>query len=99
MKMTEFYQGWMIELIRVKENFQAVCHSPLGENFTDSVIYESQFTALQGAFRLIDQFYSCHALRVVLRELFEAGKLDFNEWQSLNQSLETFWLQFMRSPS
>lgn len=97
--MTEFYQGWMIELIRVRENFQAVCHSPMGEKFTDSAIYENQFAALQGAFRLIDQFYGCHALRVVLREFFEARVLDLSEWQSLSQSLETFWLQFTRSPS
>jgi hypothetical protein len=98
--MTEFYQGWMVELSVVEAQFQFTCTSLTGENLTNSTFYPNQLSALRAAFALIDQFLACHALRLIIRENFESNTLSFEDWQNLNQSLDYIGrVQFIQSPS
>jgi len=86
--MTEFYQGWMVELLFVERCFQFTCHSPHGKQVRGSTLYPSRLEALQAAFMLINQFSGCYALRSLLREWYETEVLEFAEYQSLCQSLD-----------
>ncbi|MDX2228320.1 MAG: hypothetical protein NW220_01690 [Leptolyngbyaceae cyanobacterium bins.349] len=97
--MTEFYQGWMIQLVVAEAQFQFICSSPTGEELTNTTVYPNQLNAFRAAFTLIDRLLACYALRLVLREIFEANTLSFEEWEKLNQFLDyTARVQFSRSP-
>jgi hypothetical protein len=85
--LTDFYCGWMIEIVSIEEGFQSICRSPVGEQLKDCEIYPNLTQAWQSGIAIIDQTIACCALRSFLRESYEAGRLEFGEWQLLNQSL------------
>lgn len=99
-EMTEFYQGWMIELIQTEEQFRFVCCSPLGESLSNAIFYPQATLALQAALVLIDHFLACASLRSALRDCFERGRIEFEVWQPLAQSLEYISRgRYIHSPS
>lgn len=85
--LADFYHGWIIEVSQQDEGFRSVCYSPSRQRLSDYVTYASDFQALSASKRLINQHFVRHALSSLLRELYEADSLDFDEWRSLNQSL------------
>lgn len=99
-ELIEFHQGWMIEVIAAEAGFRLCCRSPLGEKLADPTVYQNHQLAMAKAIQLLDQFFACQALRQVLRELYEAEKISFEEWQQLGRSLDfTSRDQFTQSPS
>jgi hypothetical protein len=84
----DFYQGWLIEIIQVEEGFQSVCYSPCWEKFSSLLICNSDLEAISVARKHINQYGACYSLAVVLRELYETEQLSFEEWRSLQQSLQ-----------
>lgn len=83
----DFYQGWLIEVIQVEEGFKCICYSPCWEKFNSSLVCASDFEAIGIARRQINQHAACYSITLVLRELYEADRLSFEEWQLLQQSL------------
>lgn len=83
-----------------ESGFRLSCRSPLGEKLADPTVYQNHQLAMTKAMQLIDQFFACQALRQVLREIYEAEKISFEEWQQLGRSLDfTSRHQFTQSPS
>lgn len=84
--LTDFYHGWLIEIAPLEQGFKATCYSPCRKRF---VIQEqgSNFDALYVAKQAIDHQVACCSIATILRELYEAGRLSFEEWTSLHRSL------------
>jgi hypothetical protein len=96
----EFYRSWMVELLPAEYGVQGVCHSPNGKQMGLGICYASPELAWQAAMEQIDRFHACHALNRYLYELYDAGRLSFEIWQSLSQSLQkTACNAFTQSPS
>ncbi len=87
-ELVEFYRGWMIEVTAAESGLQLCCRSPLGEKLEDSMGHQDCQLAMAIAFRLIDHFFACQSLRQVLREMYEAESLSFEEWHQLGRSLD-----------
>jgi hypothetical protein len=85
--LTDFYRGWMIEIVSIEEGFQSICRSPVGEKLRDYGIYPHLNQAWRSGIVMIDQTIARCALKNFLRESYEAGRLEFGEWQLLSQSL------------
>ncbi len=85
--LTDFYRGWMIEIVHQGNGFQSVCYSPSRQRVDDDVMYSQDFLALSAGRALVDLYLACQQFSGVLRELYESGKLDFEEWRSLTQSI------------
>lgn len=83
----DFYQGWLIEIIQREEGFSSICYSPCWERLSSPLICPSDFEAISMARQYINQYGACYSLALVLRELYEADGLSFEEWRSLQQSL------------
>lgn len=99
-ELIEFYQGWMIEVTAIDREFQVCCRSSCGEKWVDPTVYQNHQIAMTTAIGLIDQFFACQSLRQVLREIYEAETLSFEEWQQLGRSLDfASRQQFIQSPS
>jgi len=87
--ITDFHRGWLIEVQRLADGFQALCISSSGMEFSDRILYAQPLQAQQKAIQLINHFFASSALKQILRELFEAEKLNFEEWQTLSASLNS----------
>jgi hypothetical protein len=85
--LADFYHGWIIEISSGDEGFKSICYSPCRQRLTDYKIYPSDIEALIAAKRLINRHLACHSMSAFLRDAYESGKLSFDEWRSLNQSL------------
>jgi hypothetical protein len=85
--LTDFYRGWMIEIVQQNNGFQSVCHSPARQRLDDDVMYSREFLALNAGRALVDLHLACQQFSGVLRELYELEKLDFEEWRSLTESI------------
>lgn len=85
--VTDFHRSWMIEVTSLESGFQSVCCSSVGNQLSDRKVYTCQSAAWKAAVDLIDRFYACYAIDLVLRDVYEAGQLRFEEWQMLSQSL------------
>jgi hypothetical protein len=85
--LTDFYRGWMVEVRKQQGGFQSICCSPIGEKLSDRSLYTQDFEARQAAIALIDRLFACYALKQVLRDMYELGQLDRDNWQRLSQSL------------
>lgn len=85
--ITDFHGGWLIEVHQVEGQFQALCRSANRAELGDRKFYLQPLQAHQAAIRLIDDFFARFATKQALRELFEADKLSFDEWQALANSL------------
>lgn len=85
--LTDFYRGWMIEIVRQDIGFQSVCYSPSRQRLDDDVMYSREFLALNAGRALVDLHLACQQFSGVLRELYESEKLEFEEWRSLTQSI------------
>jgi hypothetical protein len=86
--LVEFHRGWMIEVETSPEGFLNVCRSPFGEELSDGDYYQCRQQAWQAALEMIDLFYACYALKRFLRDAFEEGLLDFDDWQRLSHCLD-----------
>jgi hypothetical protein len=99
-ELIEFYRGWMVELTATESGLQVCCRSPLGEKLADPIAYQNYQLAITAAIQVIDHFFACQSLRQVLREVYEAETLRFDEWQQLGRSLDfASRHQFTQSPS
>lgn len=85
--VTDFHRGWMIRIEVVETGFQNTCYSPTGKRVVDSKLYSYKHEAWQAAIALIDEFLACCLLKQGLRDIYEAGRLPFEEWCHLNQFL------------
>ena len=90
--LVDFYHGWLIEVlqIRVAQNepgFEVVCYSPCRQKACLDPVYPSAFEAMKAAKQMINWYGACQLLRQLLRQFYEADRLDFEEWRSLHQSL------------
>ena len=90
---TEFYQGWLVELLHSEAGYQFSCYSPTRLKMVSDSCYASHLNALQGAMQYIDQVLTCQGLRKVLREMMEAQKLSLEEFQGLAKFLEQVCLE------
>ncbi|WP_421657734.1 hypothetical protein [Leptothermofonsia sp. ETS-13] len=87
--LVDFYRAWMIQVVQVEAGFQGICQSPRGERMSDNILYLHKQTAWQAAIDLIDHYYACYEIKQFLREGYESGWLGFDEWQQLNQALDS----------
>jgi hypothetical protein len=92
--LIDFHHGWLIEIIVLEtvssENkFKAVCYSPYRKHLILQELHCSKFDALFAAQQMINYQIACNSLSCTLRELYEAGQLHFDEWNSLQHSLRT----------
>ncbi|SRR5579883_1011241 len=85
--LTDFYRGWMIEVSGTSSGFQSVFCSPRGRRFSDRLLYPCQFDAWKAASQLIDRALACYTLKQAIRDIYESGQLEFEEWQLLQCSL------------
>ena len=90
--LTDFYHGWLIEVLPIgvsqnEPSFEVVCYSPCREKVCNDQIYLSAFEAMKAAKQVINWHVACQLLRDVLRQFYEADRLEFEEWRSLHQSL------------
>ncbi len=90
--LIDFYHGWLIEVLpigvsRNEPGFKMVCYSPCREKFCNDQVYPSAFEAMKAAKQAINWHVACQLLRDVLRQFYEADRLEFEEWRSLHQSL------------
>lgn len=83
----DFHQGWLIEIEPLNQAFKATCYSPCRNRLAVQELYASEFDALYAAKQAIDVQVACKALSDVLREVYDAGQLSFEEWTSLQNSL------------
>jgi hypothetical protein len=85
--LADFYHGWLIEVRCEESGFRSVCYSPSRQRLSDYTSHPSDFQALSAAKRLIDKNVTRYLLASFLRDRYELGQLSFEEWRSLNQSL------------
>jgi len=85
--LSDFYQGWLIEIFSTDGGFQLICYSPCREKIRDFVTYRSEVEALQVAQYVVNWRAACQSLSGFLRDQFEIDHLGFEEWRSLHQSL------------
>lgn len=89
----DFYQGWLIEIVPVEQGFKSVCCSPQRHQVIDDSFYACDLEAMSAAKRSINHYYACHTITQLLRELYEAQQLNFEEWRMLQESV-TQTIQF-----
>ncbi|WP_448597830.1 hypothetical protein [Thermoleptolyngbya sp.] len=85
--LTDFYRGWMIEVVPQGIGYTSVCYSPSRQRIDDDVLYSRDFLALNAGKALVDLYLACQQFSSVLRELYESDKLEYEEWRSLSQSI------------
>jgi hypothetical protein len=85
--VADFHQGWMVEVVHEGSEFRTICYSPSRQRLSDYKIYTDQRQAMAAAKQLIDRQMVGHALQCVMRDLFEQGTLNFEDWRSLHRSL------------
>lgn len=85
--LTDFYRGWMIEVVPQGIGYTSVCYSPSRQRIDDDVVYSRDFLALNAGKALVDLYLACQQFSGVLRELYESEKLEYEEWRSLSQSI------------
>jgi hypothetical protein len=85
--LTDFYRGWAIEVMPSVQGFQAVCYSPCRKQLVVETRHLVALDALHGAKQEIDYQLACISLAGALREFYEVGHLNFEEWHSLHHSL------------
>jgi hypothetical protein len=90
--LIDFYHGWLIEVLPlgVSKNefgFEVICYSPCREKVGNDQVYRSAFEAMKAAKQVINWHVACQLLRDILRQFYEADRLEFEEWRSLHQSL------------
>jgi hypothetical protein len=85
--LADFYHGWLIEVAYQETGFYHTCYSPYRQQLQDSTAYPCEAKALKAAKQLIMHQLACYAMAGVLRDLYECGELRFDEWRSLNNSL------------
>ena len=78
----------MIEVAKCQDGFQNICRSPFGEELSDGDFHCNRQSAWQSAMALIDLFYACYTLKQFIRDAYEEGMLNFEEWQQLSLSLD-----------
>jgi hypothetical protein len=84
--LVDFHHGWLIEILPSEQGFQAICYSPCRQQ----LILERQpsdFDALYAAKQAINYQLARSSLSRIVRQLYETGRLQGNEWQKLQQSL------------
>ena len=85
--LTDFYRGWLVKISPSEQGFKAICYSPSRRQLVIPQYYASDLDALFNAKQTIDYRVACHALSVTLRELYEVGNLNFEDWSALQRSL------------
>ena len=90
--LIDFHHGWLIEVLPIglsqnEPGFEAVCYSPCREKVRNNQVHASAFEAMKVAKQAINWHGACQQLREVLRQLYEADRMGFDEWRSLHQSL------------
>lgn len=85
--LADFYHGWIIEIMYDSGGYKNMCYSPCRQRLSDFQSYPDDFQALAAAKQLINQQLVRYVLQGFLREMYESGRLEFEEWRSLNQSL------------
>lgn len=88
---TDFHRGWMVEVVAVADGFRGFCYSPSGHWVQTADTHRQESLAYQSAIALIDERSARTTLGQLLREFYEQGKLDFQEWQALRDSVEPMW--------
>lgn len=86
-ELTDFYQGWMIEITKTEAGYRCICYNSNRQRLSDPTLHPRDLYALAAAKRLIDDVIARCTLANFLREIYELNKLEFEEWQSLQRSL------------
>lgn len=87
-RLIDFHHGWLIEIVPSDNGFQAVSYSPCRKRLISQYHHSSSFDAFHAAKREIDHQIALSSLSTVLRELYEADYLCFEEWTLLQNSLQ-----------
>jgi hypothetical protein len=83
----DFYRGWIIEVSQEQTGFIAVCYSPCRQRLRDYQVYGSEYQAISVAKRMINHHIARNSMMQIVREMYEMGRLSFEEWRSLHHSL------------
>jgi hypothetical protein len=83
----DFYQGWIIEVASEAGGFRSTCYSMSRKRLHCKQTYSQDSQAIHAAKQLINQYSACSQLSLAFRGFYEEGKLNLEEWRSLNRSL------------
>jgi hypothetical protein len=86
-ELIDFHQGWMVEVVPSEQGFLATCYSPSRKCVLVQEQHASDLEALYAAQQTINYQIACSSVATVLREFYEQGQLEFEEWTLLQQSL------------
>lgn len=85
--LVDFYRGWFIEIEPGQSSFRSICYSPCRQKIAIPAHFPSEFAALQAAKQEVDYQMTRFSVADVMRELYEAGRLNFQDWIALHHSL------------
>jgi len=83
----DFHHGWLIEVEPLEQGFSTTCYSPCRKHVLIQGLYASDAEAISAGKQQVNYQLACTALTKVLRELYEAERLDFADWRALSHSL------------
>lgn len=83
----DFHCGWLIEIVPFEQVFKAVCYSPSRQCLVTPGEYLCNADAFRAAKQHIDYQAACNLLTATLRDFYEAGHLEFDEWRALQSCL------------
>lgn len=83
----EFYRGWIVETEQEETGHRGICYSPSRLCLNTHQTYSSELYAISVSKAMIDRHIACRQISIFLRDLYEAGNLEFEEWRSLCNSL------------
>lgn len=85
--LTDFYQGWVIELVIEEEGYRCICYSISRKRLHLRQIYTEEFEATKAAKQMISRYEACSQLGRLVRDLYERERVSLEEWRLLNSSL------------
>jgi hypothetical protein len=87
-ELVDFHQGWLVEIVHSERGFLATCYSPCRKCVLVQEQHASDLEALYAAQQAINYQIACSSLATVMRDFYERGYLEFEEWTLLQQSLK-----------
>jgi len=86
-QLSDFYRGWVIEVVADAGGFRSICYSSSRKRLHCKQVYTQQHEAMRAGRSLINHYSACSQLGQLLRELYQNDQISLGEWRSLNCSL------------
>ncbi|MBE9098696.1 hypothetical protein [Vacuolonema iberomarrocanum] len=84
---SDFYHGWVIEVVADKDGYHSICYSSSRKRLHCKQAYAHQSEAMRAGRALINYYSACSQLGQFLCELYQSDRISLEEWRSLNCSL------------